>query len=457
MELIQSNSCLFQIALDGPYVTILCAKSFTPDFVAKVKETTTEGDGTYQDFDYDQKSYSIQLDGVLVIQDNVTPTILDLFDYHRNMTEVPFRILYFGANGNVKAIKGVAIVENVSLPASAGLLAEGSVKLQGKGAYEVFDVVPDYVNLRIHMHNNNPANALLKFRLIDATGQVIFQTDTLPEAVAGDLVNPFDITVPVLKGTWYYWFQMTSNLVGNTFNLDAPPTKTSNFNSGSYAEGSFPTQAYDFTSDRTVEFILGINNPPPGCVAPIVQSGLSNNSATQYTFFSGTINVSGTGPFNFTNVTKPSWLNIQDLGSGVILLSGTPDVSGDNQPVSFDINNACGTDSFSGDIDVAPLASPIAVNWEYTEASGSSCGFRLWVNGVLVVTTDVPASGVVYVNSFDVIEAFVVGLAVAVKHLDVQDVGVGELYNNTAGGGTVSFSWPAVGLHNYEVNAEGVS
>lgn len=461
MELIQSKSCLFQVNLNGAYVTILCAKSFTPEFIAKTKETTTEGDGTYQDFDYDVKSYAIALESVLVIQDGVNPTTFDLLDYHRNMVEVDFRLLYFGANGNVKAIKGLAIVESCNLSAAPDLLAEGSVKLVGKGAYEVFDFVPDFVNLRILITGNNSITAAIKFRLIDSTGQVVFQTDILPQANAGELPNPLDITVPVRKGTWAYYFQMDSNAIGNTFALNAPPTKTTNFNNGLFSESSFTIQDYDFTADRQVTFTMGVISPPPSCVAPTIPGSQTLPNAQQFINYAASIALNGTAPFNITNVTKPAWMNmglVEVSGSWFVNFSGFPNPTGTGIPVSFDVNNACGAVNFSDTIEVTAAASPVTINWDFSEVSGSSCGFRLWVNGSLIVTTDTPNSGSISVNSFDNVEAFIVGSTFAIKHLKVRDTTTStDLYDTTSGGSFLSYAWAAIGLHAYSVTAEGLS
>lgn len=455
MELIQANSCILQVRLNDAYVSVLCAKSFSPDFVAKIKETTTEGDGTYQDFDYDTKSFSILLESVLVIQDATNPTTLDLLDYHRNMVEVDFRLLFFGTSGSVKVIRGKAIVESCNLSASAGLLAEGSVKLTGKGEYIVEDALPEFVNLRILSTGNDLAEAFIKVWLINANGEAVFQTDVLPQANGGQLSNPVDITVQVPKGQWYYWFQVVSNIVGNNFALDAPPTKSTNFNNGTFNEGSYGVQLYDFTANRQITITLGINNPPPACVAPGITSDLNNPSGTVGTPWLGTVVLSGSTPFTITNVIKPAWMDIS-IVDNVITLQGNPE-AGINQPISFDINNACGTLHFADTIDISSNPDSVLLNYNYDEDAtfgGAAGAFRIYVNATLVQFFATDGSSNYICNPGDTVEVQVVGVNGIRKHIDVQDSVAGQIYNANVTTITHTYTFVTVLGHNYTINAE---
>lgn len=67
------------------------------------------------------------------------------------------------------------------------------------------------------------------------------------------------------------------------------------------------------------------------------------------------LNLTGTAPFNVTNIVKPSWMSIAVVGS-TVEITGTPGVSdsGTGITVSFDLDNCSGgnTDSYSDVIDV---------------------------------------------------------------------------------------------------------
>lgn len=466
MELIQSTGCLFQVRLDADYKTLLCAKGFTPTFTAKVKETTTEGDGTYQDYDYDVKTASIQLESVLVIQDNINPTSLDLFEFHRNMAEVPFRLLYFGQSGSVKSIEGFAIVEEINLPAAAGLLAEGSVKLTVKGEYTVADAIPQFVNLRIHIFNDPTAPAFLKFRLQDANGANVFQTDVLPQANGGNLANPLDITVQVPKGSWYYWFEFDTNNVNNVMTLDAPPTKSLGFNDKVTTDSSYPTQLYDFTADRTLEISLGTPTPPPTCVPPGIVGTPSLPDGQVSANYSYSFPITGSPNFTITNITKPSWMNITIFAYSVIgspptysvLITGIPDTAGTGIDVSFDINNACGTKSFADSIDITTApATQSTIDWVF-ESHTSQGVFRIYVNAVLAVEQlgNGTFTGSINVNAGATVEAQDLGANIVNPKKDLTIINQTDsitLFDVQDSFTDLVFDWVAGSSKNYTVAA----
>lgn len=449
MALIQSNKCLFQIKVGNDYLTVMCLKGFTVGFTTTEKETTTPIDGKYKDFDYKQLSYRASLDGVLY-RETSGNTIFDFVQAQNNFLEVPFRAVYEDEAGNVKVFTGIAIVMDSNIETSAGNVGAGTVELLGKGLYLIEDTLPQYVNLRILIYNAPLSQAFVKFWLINANGEAIFQTDVLPQANGGNLANPLDITVPIPKGSWYYWFQMTSNEVGNQFDLNAPPTKSTLFNNGVFNEGSFPTQLYDFTVDRQVSFALGINTPNPVCVAP-GQTGLSTDIGVEGTPYYATMYLTGSQPFTVSNVVKPAWMNISLVGN-IITFSGNP-TAGLNQTLSLDITNACGSAGFIGNVDISTNSNTIVVEWDFT-AVGLFHIFRAYVNAVLQAqSSTAPNSGNFFANAGDTVEIQVTGQNGVTKHIDIQDSVAGEIYNQDKIIPTHSTTFVVVATHNYQVNA----
>lgn len=451
MAIVQSNKCLFQVLVGNDYKTVMCLRSFSVNPVTTEKETTTPIDGKFKDFDYSQLSLSASLDGV-AFRETTGDTLYDFAEQQLNFIEIDFRALFIDEAGNYKVFKGQAIVMSTNFEASAGNIASGTVELLCKGEYTIENTIPQFVNLRILLYNDPTAQAFFKLWLIDATGQPVFQTDVLPQASGGQLANPLDLTVPIPKGSWYYWFQVVTNDVGNVFSLNATPTKTTNFNNGVFNEGSFPTQLYDFNSNRQVSIALGVNTPPPSCVAPTLP-GATLPNATQGTPYSASIAISGSQPFTLSNVVKPSWMTIAIVGGNSILFSGTPTSSGSGITVSFDVTNACGTVPFSNNINIAPTTL-LPINWNFTNNTSTGTALTIYVNAVLVVNASTTSSGTINVNAGDTVQAFVIGNSFTVRHLDVQDtVASTTLHNETRGGTPLTFSWTALGLHAYEINA----
>lgn len=452
--LIQSNDCVFQIDMGSGFVDFLCFKSFTVNIVTDEKEITTVGDGMYKSFDYRVLSYTVNLNGGMRIPDSVVPTNFDLTQYQLGFLPVPFRCIYEDSNGDLRYIAGTAIVKNSNLLASASQIADATIDLLGDGALELGDSLQTFVNLTLQMTGADSETALVKFRLQDSNGDVIFRSDTLPQASGGNLSNPFNITTSIPSGTYYIYWWVQSNMVGNQFDLNAPPTLTSFFNNGTVVYSSFGVQQFDFTANRTAVWTLGIGSQPPTCVPPAIVSGLNNPSTSTGTPWTGIVTLSGSQPFNITNVVMPAGMTISLSGNTVTFNWPSP-VQGLNQDISFDATNACGTVSYADEIDV--IANPNSVNivWNYTEPGtlpASACVARLYVNATLFGTFTVTGSTSLTVIPGDVIEVQVSGPGLAAKRIEVIDSVAGEIYDITTFGLTHAFSFTTTLGHDYTIN-----
>jgi hypothetical protein len=176
------------------------------------------------------------------------------------------------------------------------------------------------------------------------------------------------------------------------------------------------------------------------------------------TYWISTIVVSGSQPFTISNVTKPSWINIS-ISGGIITMEGTPE-AGFNQAVTFDVTNACGTATFTDNVDIDENPDAIVLNWDYSEtgspSTSTSCTFRMFINGTQVILSTDPGSGSIFANAGDTIQVQVVGPGTGIgtppnKHLDVQDSVAGEIYNHDTTGTSNSFSFVATLGHNYDI------
>jgi hypothetical protein len=223
-----------------------------------------------------------------------------------------------------------------------------------------------------------------------------------------------NVTGQVQSGSYSFLWQVTTDGIGNQFDLDAPPTKTTNFNNGTINENSFGIQQYDFTADRNVTFAFGINNPPPTCVAPAIASSNVPNG-TEIVPWSGSITLSGSQPFTLSNITKPSWMSISISGNIVTLQGVSPD-AGLLQEISFDATNACGTVSFSDTFNINPNPDVVNVNWNFSEtASNTGSTFIIFKNSVQILTQGGSGSGTVTGGVGDTFEARIIGPSIVVE------------------------------------------
>lgn len=451
---IQGNNCVFQLKVDDVYKTVVCAKSFTFNPITDMKETTTVGSGFWKEFRPRKLSYTITFNGMLQVESlNTQERIKTMFDYQIGFLPLPYRIIYTDNSSNVMVVEGWVYVTSTLLDASPVNLVNGTIELQGNGMPTISDVIPDLANIHIVSLGDNSINAQFQFKLMDSTGAIVFDSGQLPGASGGNLTHPVDITGTVQKGTYFIFWQALAQSIGNAFQLDAPPTKSEIFNSALVNESTYGIQDFDFTANRTVTFTLGVSNPPPSCVAPSVSfasvpDGLNGNSWT------GTITVAGSQPFNLTNITKPSWMSIS-VNNDTITMTGTAQ-TGSGQTISFDINNACGSVSYSTTIDILSNPGLITVNYNYTEPGsglGAGCSFVVYKNSAEIASLSITGSSSFSGHTFDAIEARVFGPAFANKEIHVIDSIDGEIASDITLGAIATVMFTLTAGHVYTINA----
>lgn len=412
---IQGKNCVFQAKIGDDYKTVVCAKSFTFNPVTDMKETTTVGSGFWKEYRPRKLSYTITFNGMLQVASLTTQEVAKtLFTYQVQFLPLEYQIIYEDNSSNVMIIRGTVYVNSSLFDASPVNLVNVTQELQGSGEVELFDQLPSLVNVNITSAGDPSIGALIQFMLMNDNGDIIFDSGQLPGASGGDFTHPVNVTGQVQSGSYYFFWQVTSDSIGNQFDLDAPPTKSTNFNNGTNNESSFGVQIYDFTVDRNVEFSLGINNPPPTCVAPTVASSNVPNG-TEIVPWSGSVTLSGSQPFTLSNITKPSWMSISISGNIVTLQGASPD-AGLLQDISFDVTNACGTVSFSDTFNINPNANIVNVNWSFSDAAtNQGSAFIIFKNGIQILSQGPSGSGTVTGGVGDTFEARIIGPSIIVE------------------------------------------
>lgn len=461
MAIIHGKKVAFQVLLGDDYVTVACGKSIVLRTETDVKETTTKGDGRYKDFDYKALSYTIDFEGVLKIQEEGQVMMFDFADYQDQFLEVNSRIVFTDETDLVKVFRGQQIVANAVFNATPAQIADGTVSLLGKGKYYLENSIPTFINLRLlTVGSTNTEFAKVKLRLLDGTGTTVWTSETLPEAVGGWLIHPLDITKEVPSGEYYYYFETHVETEENLFIIFGTPNHTVGFPIGISNGTSYPDDIFDFTEDKEVEWSLGPVPPPPVCVDVTVPGDIPDlPNGTEGVPYSYSFTLAGTPPFVVSNVTKPSWLVINLVetspGAWTVQLSGTPDATGTDIPVSFDITNcSSGLYTINQAIDIVENPNEITVDYNFDEQSGANGSFRIYVNGVLIVSTGSDLTGQIIVNPGDTVETQITPTPGQDSSLAVEDVGVGVIYFGPLQPNSQSFDWVAEVGHTYEIIAD---
>lgn len=449
---IQGKNCVFQVKIGDDYKTVVCAKSFTFNPIADMKETTTVGSGFWKEFRPRKLSYTISFNGMLQVASLITQEVVKtLFTYQITFLPLPFQILYTDTSGNKMVVRGIVYVTSSLFDASPANLVNATQELQGTGPIEVLDHLPVPINIHIVSTGDPSIAAFIQFRLYNTNGDLVFDSGQLPAASGGNLSHPVDVIGTVQSGSYYYTWGATTDSVGNIFDLDAPPTASSSFANGTNGDSSVNVQLYDFTADRTVTFALGVPTPPPSCVAPFNTGTTVLPDGTVGIPYSAAMTLGGSEPFNLTGVTKPAWMDLNFFGP-TLIFSGTPDVDGTVFLVEFDVNNACGAYHFSDTIDVADNPDVCAIDYSFTTSVFTSI-FRIFVNGTPAITPlTADGSGSINVNPGDTVEVQCVASATS-KHTTVVDSVSGTIYDNTTSATTQSFTFVATTGHDYTITS----
>lgn len=456
MNLINAKNCLFQVKFGDDFVTVMCAKRVSVDRTVTTKEITDTSDGQYRSFDYKDKSHTVDLDMVTLIQDDVNPVLFDFGEWQDNFLEIEYRIIYKNSINQFKVFRGTGIIETVSDTIEAGQLAQGTIHIQGSGKYYFEDVIPEYINLTMVMTgNDDDINARFRFKLTDINGDTILDSALLPEADANYINNPANLVKPVLKGLYYFYWQVISETENNTWSLTATPTASGTFDTGTQSVNDHGGTLRDFNADRSITFTLGGAVPPPTCVPPSLPTHSMPDGQTGVAY-TDIISVTGTSPMSLSNITKPSWMNLYINvvgGSTQVIMAGTPDAEGTGITVSFDITNACGTDSYSDAIDITAGPEMIPIVYFLTQNAGIA-SLRIYVNGIQQVFATGTTSGIIHCLVGDAVQATLTKAPfITQAHLIVDSDVDGNLYDQD-GLGLATFEWTALTGREYTVDGE---
>ena len=276
------------------------------------------------------------------------------------------------------ALSGQAYVQNIALtgtapfnltsitkPAWMSMAVVGSV-LQITGTPASGDIGSG-LSVKVTVNNTCGSQSLDKTITVAAACTPVSFTDpTLASGISGQpyLKNvalsgtaPFTLS-GMVKPSW-----MVVQISGSTLQITGTPA-AGDAGTGITVKFTVNNACGSQVIDKTISVTLA-------CVAvnftdPVLPDNLTGVA------YAKNITLFGTAPFNITGVTKPSWMQLNVVGS-VLQITGTPTSAdtGSDLPVKFTVNNACGSQSVDQTINVtssciaafftAPTTFPSAV------------------------------------------------------------------------------------------------
>lgn len=191
--------------------------------------------------------------------------------------------------------------------------------------------------------------------IIETTNKITF-TGNFKKNFASTLVKNFEFRPELVPG-WYKDYLLSVYFRGNIMINDAPALVT---------DLNFEDVDVDYWKAYAVlgkEVKGGFGCAPVECPAnecacyPPSISNVTFEPATIGVAYSKTIPVSGTAPFELSNIVLPSWAQIQPSGNNLII-TGTPGAVVDGTPISFTITNECGAFNFSNANGITVVEAP---------------------------------------------------------------------------------------------------
>jgi hypothetical protein len=139
--LIQGTDAVLSFYKDD-YIPFVCATDISLSLTAGKLPVRTAKDGYWKKFTYQDLSYTLTLSGLLKF-DVANWTGWDMFDNQLGFSQVQFQCTFRDDQGNVRSIRGQALVETNTVTITVSALVKQDLSLQGSGKMIIFDgIVP---------------------------------------------------------------------------------------------------------------------------------------------------------------------------------------------------------------------------------------------------------------------------------------------------------------------------
>lgn len=411
---IQGQDAIIALFKDD-WIPFVCGSNVSIEITCTKVAVRTRGDGHWKKYTYQDAEFSITLSGVLVFDDE-NWTGWDMLDQQLNFTHVLARISFDDPNGDIRTVQGYVMIEQSTLSWAAGDVVKDDFQIQGNGKLDMFDgLVPcGTVITGITVDGQEASDGIvhttytytgdayqIKYR-IDNTGDYVYVVADLTIDIAGLAIGDHSIEIIPCCANGY--------------------------------EGTGATQSFTVTQAQTCNTVIS---------AITIDSGVTNatavytGSATQMRY-----RIDG-GAWNVVPITQVIGTGSLPVGAHTI----------DMVPICS--NGILGTGAEQG-FTIASQPSQSDVNWEYITLDDVGTSFRLYINGVLVISPHIDGgSGTITVPVGQTIKAVITSSeSIHTIHLEVADTTTSTiLYSQSAADpNTIQYSWTANG-DTYSVTA----
>lgn len=272
-------------------------------------------------------------------------------------------------NSLVSNVNGLYVAP-VSLPAIlTNVLDTNTVDLQGDGSL----ATPLLANVKVSSTAGNSLVAYADGIFVPTSTSTSFNTQ---DTTSIDLSGNGNLTTPLSADV-----KISSNL-GNGISILSDGIYSEKINIKNGPCISFVVSAVSGVKTYTpvIDWACVATKVCPLCIAPIctnvafVGTPVLADSVVNAAY-SQTISVTGTAPFMISNITKPSWMNI-NYGSSAYTFTGTPDTVG-TFPVAFTITNCVnGFVNFTQNINVTAVVVPVScISYNLHNTSGVNTNY----------------------------------------------------------------------------------
>lgn len=391
------------------FIPVVCSTDISLAITSDTVPTKTKGGGVWKSFNYQALSYEVSLSGLLKF-DVANWTGWDMLDNQVNFSQVTFQITFSDDAGNIKSIRGTAVIKTNTTAINIGTLVKQDFVMTGSGSLLIFDGIV-------------PCSA--QIQTITVTGQLA--ADGTVHVAYTYTGTPYQIKYRV-DGQGNYVYAAADFVIDipgldvGSHSIEIIPVCMNNYEGVGLAQPFVVTQAMTCGSVITNILISG------GYIATNTHTGASTMMKYRID-----------GVFwLITNIDDPIDLSGVSLGTHII------------EEVPICANDVEGT-GFTKSFTVTVQPSQSEVDWAFTATTSGM--LTIYKNGVLWVTQSVTGSGMFTVAVGDLIKAVVSSSHTNTRTLQVQDLTTSTILYNSSSAVDKQFIFTANG-HTYSITGQ---
>lgn len=172
---VKGTDAILQIYKAGSYRDYLCATDVSVDFKSDLKSVKTIGDGVWKRSRPQSIGYTINLNGVVKIENGDDPAAFDVLEYQKQFVDIQYRITFTDSASSLRVIMGNAIVDNSQFSAGSEGFATAQFNMTGNGEPSISDsLIPCNITITDLTFNQEGPGAITTVNIFTSgTGSVL--------------------------------------------------------------------------------------------------------------------------------------------------------------------------------------------------------------------------------------------------------------------------------------------